>query len=130
MTTRTSKIFLAVLALAAVSTACGLFGPTNTAPGFNPAYADTDGDGFVPAAGDPLYDEHYAKDVNNPNAQALDTLAEQEKKLAEAEWIQEQANKAAQEAAWLGLLRTIFLGILGIVALVIVIGILSGGGQS
>ena len=51
----------------------GLLGTT---PNQHPEYADSDGDGFVPAQGDPLYDEHYAKEVNGPNSEAKENLAD------------------------------------------------------
>lgn len=34
-------------------------------------YVPANGDCFVPPRGDPLYDEHYAKNVNQPNCQAF-----------------------------------------------------------
>jgi hypothetical protein len=40
------------------------------------AYVPAEGECFVPPQGDPLYDEHYAKNVNNPNCVALKTQSE------------------------------------------------------
>lgn len=42
------------------------------------SYVPEDGECFVPPQGDPLYDEHYAKNVNAPNCTALKTQAEAE----------------------------------------------------
>ena len=86
-------VIIAVLALlAGVGTLLdGAFGST---PNMHPEYRDVDGDGFVPAQGDPLYDEHYAKDVNSPNADALDTLADSHYTEAEAERIRAETQKS------------------------------------
>ena len=39
-------------------------------------YVPANGDCFVPAQGDPLYDEHYAKNVNTYNCDALKTQSQ------------------------------------------------------
>lgn len=73
-------------------------GPVYSAPHVVPAYADTDGDGFVPAAGDPLYDEHYAEQVNLPNSEALQGLNQIPVLAAEANLINAEAARVRAEA--------------------------------
>jgi hypothetical protein len=85
-----------------------------TTPNQHPEYADTDGDGFVPAQGDPLYDEYYAKNVNNPNSQALETLGDAEINQAQAEQI-----RAETEQMRVGTVLT--YAVLGVVVLILLI---------
>lgn len=70
---------------------------TYSAPHVIPEYADTDGDGFVPAQGDALYDAHYAQEVNVPNSEALQSLAQIPVAVSEAELLQAQAEQTAAE---------------------------------
>jgi len=70
---------------------------TYSAPHVISEYADTDGNGFVPAQGDPLYDQHYAQEVNVPNSEALQVLAQIPVAVAEANYTQAEADKLKAE---------------------------------
>lgn len=50
-------------------------------------YVANPGECFVPPQGDPLYDEHYAKNVNNPNCDALRIQSESKHIDAETDTI-------------------------------------------
>src|SRR3990172_4543846 len=51
-------------------------------------YVAKPGDCFVPPQGDPLYDEHYAKNVNVPNCQAFENQADAKYTDAQTEKVQ------------------------------------------
>lgn len=70
---------------------------TYSAPHVIPEYADTNQDGFVPAQGDPLYDAHYAEEVNKPNSEALQGLAQIPVAISEANLLQAQAEQTEAE---------------------------------
>lgn len=124
---RGQAVFLAVLVIGLI--AVGLFAfmwdwsvNGKVSLGTRPEYADTDGDGFVPAQGDPIWDEHYAKDVNDPNSQALDNLGDAAIKEAQAEYIEVQTKKETQ-----GMYLSYAAFAVVIVALVVVvIGVIRG----
>lgn len=67
--------------------------PVYSAPHVVPQYADTDQDGFVPAQGDPLYDQHYAQQVNLPNSEAVQGIANVQQIIADANYTQAQAEQ-------------------------------------
>lgn len=57
-------------------------------------YVAKPGDCFVPPQGDPLYDEHYAKDVNGPNCDALKTQSQAKNIDAETKVINWQVSQS------------------------------------
>lgn len=64
-----------------------------TTPNQHPEYKDVNGDGFVEAQGDPLYDAWYAQNVNPGNTGAKLTLAEEELTYAQADAVRAQASR-------------------------------------
>ena len=123
-TERGQAVFLAVIVigLIAVGIIAFMFDKVtgSTPPGTRPEYADSNEDGFVPAQGDPIWDEHYAKDVNDPNSQALENLGNAAIKEAQAEYIEVQAKKE-QQGMYLtyGMFAAVILVLLVVVAAMI-----------
>jgi hypothetical protein len=66
---------------------------SGTTPNQHLEYRDDNRDGFVNPQGDPLYDEHYAKNVNVPNSQALETLGDAAINQAQAQHIQAETQQ-------------------------------------
>jgi hypothetical protein len=63
-----------------------------TTPNQHPEYRDADGDGFVPAQGDPLYDSWYAQQVNPGNTGSQLTLAQATETVSRAGLNESKAN--------------------------------------
>jgi hypothetical protein len=86
----------AILATVAVGVLAGVFGVLDG--GWSPrAYVARPGDCYVPPQGDPLYDEHYANNVNVPNCSAFVDRGQAKVLEAQAEVVEAQAERIRTE---------------------------------
>ena len=100
-------------------------GYNDTSPGTNPAYADRDGDCFVPAQGDPLWDEHYAQNVNPENCSAVESREQADLLIKEQQLREEEAKNLAAQTEQTRWGTRLILIIAAICGLFLLVGLLS-----
>lgn len=111
-------IVVVILIVGGLAGAGSLF--LNSGDSWSPrAYVPAEGECFVPSQGDPLYDEHYAKNVNNPNCNAL--LTQSESKFLDAQTKQLESDTTKGNVGFYG-----FLGVLVCLGILIIIAIIRG----
>lgn len=107
-------IVLVVFAVGVIAGVTGFLGNNQSIQaGTRPEYADQNADGFVEPQGDPLWDAHYAQEVNEPNSEAKENLGDAALKEAQARNIQSQTN-ASNFTLWI--FGAIVLGVIGFFA--------------
>src|SRR5690606_38532313 len=113
-----------ILAVIAVGLLAGFFGILDSAGGWSPrAYVARPGDCYVPPQGDPLYDEHYANNVNVPNCSAFVDRGQAKVLEAQAEVVEAQAERIRTETNIQKIGVNLFLLVLFCIAVLLLLAI-------
>lgn len=116
----------AIIGAGILAGGAGFFGGSHLGPVPSDYVVESPNDCLVLPQGDPLYDQHYANNVNPQNCGAYKTQEEGNIAAAQAEYIHVQADKQFTQNVMTSI-GVLFTGGLGLLAVILLIyGLLKG----